>query len=356
MIARLRTRFAIALVAAIGCALPAIAADDFCWKDSYGRGVGTIPTICSGGKENQAGLCYDKCRAGMHAVGPVCWSDCPPGYTDTGATCHINLPLTKSPTWVCTHYWPGWMGGGCRWKDSRCASGYTNVGLFCALDSAGKSPPAGFSGSYLDPMKNSYGRGAGTVPSDCGSKERDAGLCYDHCRAGYGGVGPVCWNSCPAGWVQCGMGCAKDTSTCATVTSDQVISSVSLIANAVSFGAAHYASSSVQGGAKVVKTAEEMSKLEKAVADAKKAWSAFKQTGAYKKYQELNKLKKELKDMTVEERLMYQTADSMEKLATGSPSPEEQARDLIAIAAVADPTGIASAVGAYTYPKCAVRK
>ena len=67
---------------------------EFCWKDSYGRGVGTIPSDC-GAKENQAGLCYDKCKAGYNAVGPVCWSGCPAGYTDMGAVCHINKPLTK---------------------------------------------------------------------------------------------------------------------------------------------------------------------------------------------------------------------------------------------------------------------
>src|SRR3954465_3370104 len=120
---------------------------EFCWKDSYGRGVGTIPSDC-GAKENQAGLCYDKCKAGFNAVGPVCWSGCPAGYTDMGAVCHINKPLTKSPEWVCTAWFPGWMGGACRWKDTRCPAEYTNVGLFCALTSAGKSAPAGYSGTF----------------------------------------------------------------------------------------------------------------------------------------------------------------------------------------------------------------
>lgn len=44
--------------------------------------------------------------------------------------------------------------------------------------------------------KNSYGRGAGTAPSQtCGSKQYDAGLCYDPCKSGYNAVGPVCHNA-----------------------------------------------------------------------------------------------------------------------------------------------------------------
>ena len=33
----------------------------FCWKDSYGRGVGLIPQGCDSGKYLEAGLCYDHC-------------------------------------------------------------------------------------------------------------------------------------------------------------------------------------------------------------------------------------------------------------------------------------------------------
>jgi len=45
--------------------------------------------------------------------------------------------------------------------------------------------------------KSSYGRGVGT-PLTCGTKQYDAGLCYPYCKAGYAGVGPVCWETCPA--------------------------------------------------------------------------------------------------------------------------------------------------------------
>jgi hypothetical protein len=62
-------------------------------------------------------------------------------------------------------------------------------------------------------------------PNTCpGHKpEYDAGLCYERCRPGYKGVGPVCWaesknvgvgkpvglNPCPEGWVNDGLTCRE---------------------------------------------------------------------------------------------------------------------------------------------------
>lgn len=58
-----------------------------CAKRVYDRGVGTVPTACTGGKQYQDGLCYQPCRAGFHGVGPVCWGQCPAGFSDQGALC-----------------------------------------------------------------------------------------------------------------------------------------------------------------------------------------------------------------------------------------------------------------------------
>jgi hypothetical protein len=38
--------------------------NDFCWKDSYGRGVGTIPNGCPSGYEMLGVLCYEACPSG----------------------------------------------------------------------------------------------------------------------------------------------------------------------------------------------------------------------------------------------------------------------------------------------------
>ena len=37
----------------------------------------------------------------------------------------------------------------------------------------------------------------------------DAGLCYDRCRDGYDGVGPVCWGRCLPGYTNGGALCTN---------------------------------------------------------------------------------------------------------------------------------------------------
>ena len=64
---------------------------NFCWKDSYGRGVGTVPNACSEDEERLGLLCYKKCPAGFNRpAGLDCYSICPSGFTDTGLYCMIN--------------------------------------------------------------------------------------------------------------------------------------------------------------------------------------------------------------------------------------------------------------------------
>ena len=36
-------------------------------------------------------------------------------------------------------------------------------------------------------------------------------LCYPPCKAGYNGNGPVCWQQCPAGKVECGGALCVDS-------------------------------------------------------------------------------------------------------------------------------------------------
>ena len=46
--------------------------------------------------------------------------------------------------------------------------------------------------------KKVAGRTAGEPLSSCPeNKEKDGALCYDYCKDGYSGVGPVCWQNCP---------------------------------------------------------------------------------------------------------------------------------------------------------------
>jgi hypothetical protein len=77
-----------------------------------------------------------------------------------------------------------------------CPPGYTDDGATCRLDNIR--------------AKESYGRGVGTLPIGCGDAESQAGLCYERCRDGFDGVGPVCWRRCPPGMHDDGAFCRRD--------------------------------------------------------------------------------------------------------------------------------------------------
>ena len=65
-----------------------------------------------------------------------------------------------------------------------------------AADTYGK-----FAGPQNQPKScwlKTYGRGWGHPLSACpAGKEKNALMCYDKCKPGYTGVGPVCWQDCP---------------------------------------------------------------------------------------------------------------------------------------------------------------
>jgi len=164
-----------------------------CWKDSYGRGVGRPITTCAEGLEQDGLLCYPPCRDGYAGVGPVCWQRCSsfsePGLVDTGAFCQRNLYITSANNGACPWYDVCGLtfAKGCSTCPDTNGNGisYINDGCTCRI------PPRTYT-------KDSYGRGAG-VPLGCATGlEYDAGLCYESCDEDYGGVGPVCWQGCPA--------------------------------------------------------------------------------------------------------------------------------------------------------------
>lgn len=166
-------------------------------KPSYGRGAGEVPTICSG--ERDAGLCYQECREGFDGVGPVCWRRCPAGMTDDGAFCRRDVDIRGSDNSRCPWYDACGLTfeRGC----STCPAGFQNDGCTCRRD------------AWIF-AKESYGRGAGTVSTDCGpGRDYDGGLCYPRCRDGFNGVGPVCWGTCEAGYDDHGGTCYRDPQT-----------------------------------------------------------------------------------------------------------------------------------------------
>lgn len=310
---------------------------EFCWRESYGRGVGTIPTSCNGGQQYDAGLCYDQCQSGMKGVGPVCWGSCPGGWTDHGVGCTKPAPYGR--------------GGGYPWKfgdalnDSgmfqrceadngrgncekngavvypKCKPGYHQVGCcVCSPDC-----PAGFGDTGATCTKPSYGRGAGKIPTACaGGAEYDAGLCYTGCRAGFSGVGPVCWGQCPAGWVNCGAGCASSADECAGAITDQVVSVLDVAANIALTVA-------TSGGGTAAKAAITTS--------AKSAAHRVMAKGVSKAA-----MKKKMRELANEagQTIQEKQLEIMASMAMGEDfDPYEL-----------DPTGVASIVKAYNKPVC----
>jgi len=165
-------------------------------RESYGRGAGSA-LGCASGEERDGALCYPECKDGYNGAGPVCWQKCPEGYTNDGATCRRNAKIISADNSDCPLY-----DKCCLWKKnsgrSKCPEGYKNDGCTCRRD------------AHIF-AKDSYGRGAGKPLRTCDSnEEKDGALCYPKCKAGFNGVGPVCWGTCPDGYKNDGATCRKD--------------------------------------------------------------------------------------------------------------------------------------------------
>ena len=346
---------AILLALTVSPATSYAAADDsgkeFCWKDSYGRGVGTVPQKCARGQDRIGLLCYDKCGKNMKRFGFDCHSVCPKGMANQGLFCRA------------TEYG---RGGGYPWKFgdglndkgmikrcekdhgkgncqkqglifyAKCKPGYTNIGLICRP----KQPncKALGLGGQLDlscAKKVAIGKPETGICSS--GQENDAGLCYKNCKKGYDGVGPVCWGDKPKGWVNCGMGAAKDSKTCASITFGQVaaVGEIALFVGTLGSGGA--ASKAATGPQK----ASKLAKLKKEFAAMKKAFDKIKDTPKMKKAITAAKNAGRVKK-----------GYNAGKTLAAATTEEDMVRAAAQIAAIADPTGVSSAVAAYTYPKC----
>lgn len=209
----------------------------FYWKGSYGRGVGTIPALeCPAGKERGGGLCYDACEGDydMNEAASLCMIECPEGYADNGLVCHWKGSISYIPKseWdscktrtkkSCTKIFgkKTCVGGDCiGGLVTECRDGYKNIAGVCWFNSP---VPQGFSGTNLDPMKPSYApRNPVAQKQVCrDNKILQDGLCYESCRSGFHGIGPVCWADTPKGFVDCFTGYAKNPTACASVMGSQ---------------------------------------------------------------------------------------------------------------------------------------
>jgi hypothetical protein len=251
----------------------------FCWRQSYGNGVGVPLNTCPPGTEQDGLLCYPPCNDGYYGVGPVCWQKCPDGFRDDGAFCRkpdeygrgagrvpdVTCPPGFSQRGIGAAAWCDngptlpWdlqttaAGVGCHDDEEingglcypRCAPNFHPVG--CCVCSA--DCPADFGADMgVSCTKQTYGRGAG-VPMICApDQQQDAALCYPPCQEGFHLVGPLCWQDCSPGWTPCGAGCSKNAdpimgvevpwSDCALTITDQALSVVTVAANIATLGLA----------------------------------------------------------------------------------------------------------------------
>lgn len=181
-------------------------------KTIYSRAGDTSvrPTSCANGGKQIGALCYAQCPASYDEVGFDCHSRCAAGYKDDGLLCRIDARIISRGTYdrgvgslpscasgsniagVCYQACPAGTDTVGLTCNSRCASGFTDDGLFCRNDYS----------------KDTVSRTS--IPGLCGpGEERDGALCYPKCRANFSGVGPVCYKNCPQGYTNDGLFCRR---------------------------------------------------------------------------------------------------------------------------------------------------
>jgi hypothetical protein len=338
----------------------ASARQPYCYRDSYGRGVGRPLTTCASSEEKDGALCYPKCEPGYNGVGPVCWQDCPSGFTDIGVSCAKPSAYGRGAG----HPWK--IGDRAFSLDPKCTPGFHSVG--CCICS-----PDCINGMRDDGAlcaKKSYGCGVGT-PFDCaGGLAQDGALCYPPCKSGFHGVGPICWQDCPAGKVACGAGCAESGTTCATQTTSMVTSPVMLAANIATAGSS---STMTKSYGKIIDTVKDLYTSNKHLIDAgrylyKAAYQAgtkghqlgeavglwvadyvgvFSRMTTPKVESEIAKhFSPEAADWVRQQYALHHLSLMME--ADGM----DFAQGVLGAVTVFDPSGVSDVVAAYTHPIC----
>ena len=322
-------------------------ADNFCWKDTTDRGVGTIPSDCPAGMEQLGLLCYEPCPSGYSRSATDCIKDCPPHWTDEGLFCGLQdygrgggygfdlFASIHDGKARCEHDHGAnnCEENGLLWYP-KCAPGYhADACCICVPDEPDCSQFG--LGNRVD-IANSCARpltgGTPHIKNGCPSgKVYDAGLCYTPCESGYDGVGPVCWSQTPSGWVNCGAGDARTEEDCATAISAQVTSVIQSAVKIVT----------LLTGQEEAEVAEEAANTAD-LTTFKKLLSAFKL---------LLQQEPKLQKIIDEGQAGDLTTESLLK-AEGLTNVADIARFTAQIAAFFDPTGVSGIVAAYSYPTC----
>ena len=377
------------------------AALDYCWKDSYGRGVGTIPYKCSASQETQGKApfftCYDKCPTGYSSTAlGGCMQTCPAAtYRDAFGNCVDNgakkrykydeYTTVRNPNPKrCNIFSYGTNLEKCFWEECRkkngkngctkhgaavvakCKPGYKKAALHCIPDLDCK----GFAGKGVDISGKTFCETKRKPPrppkpADCGKGYvNDAGLCYKGCTKGYTGVGPVCWVKCPKisgkQWVECGAGCAENATACGLNTADMVVSVLDSVVSIASLGTG-------SGITKLTKSARKG--LTKGIKQAAKQYGknfTKRFTSGYKKaVKTLTKegmakvgIVQDINTLQGTGRGVAAFFGAVQEVVGKDISQEEMdfqiAQQALSYGSLLDPSGVMGVVAAYTKPICNV--
>lgn len=194
----------------------------FCWRQTYGRGVGDVLKACPSGKQKIGLLCYTPCRSGYSRQGTLdCQQKCKSGWRDDGLFCrkpeygrgagYGYFPFRDHPRDRCEddHGRGNCERYGLIWYP-KCRSGYSNSGCCICRPSFSSCTAEGYTNPRIDlscAVKIELGD---PTPLICaGGLEQDGLLCYPPCRDNFNGIGPVCWQECDDDQVNCGLGKLK---------------------------------------------------------------------------------------------------------------------------------------------------
>eukprot|EP00927_Polykrikos_kofoidii_P004995 TRINITY_DN11986_c1_g1_i1.p1 TRINITY_DN11986_c1_g1~~TRINITY_DN11986_c1_g1_i1.p1 ORF type:complete len:522 (-),score=39.29 TRINITY_DN11986_c1_g1_i1:80-1585(-) len=288
----------------------------FCWKRSYGRGVGKPLSECSRGRRKIGALCYSYCPAGMKRVGFDCHSVCPKGFRDDGLYCRRSEYGRGAG-------YPWKFGDGLNDKGMykrcekakgkgkcqkwgaivypKCKKDYRNFGCCICRPKKPNCEKLGL-GHRFDLSCAKKIKIGDPKPMICKSNlERNGALCYKKCKRTFYGAGPVCWGTCDNSQVNCGAACAKTSGQCALAVVGQSIAPLILAANIASFGMAKRGKDAAAAGTQTVKVSGEAATSSSKVGQAMiKVVNTFE---AAKNNKNVVKITTTLKDYKTAERL-----------------------------------------------------
>lgn len=330
---------------------------EFCWKDTYFRNVGIIPSKCSGDKEKIGLLCYSKCPSGYSRFGFDCHQNCPSGWSDQGLFCrHAEYGRGGGYPWK---FGDGFSDKGMKKRCEnehgsgkcekngaiyypKCKSGYYSFGCCICRPYAPNCSALGYN-SGIDLSCAKKIRIGDPKPMDCESGYvKSAGLCYKQCDEGYTGIGNICWGNAPSGWVDCGMGAAKDSLTCASIVTSQISSVVKLTINVATFGMSISANQSATAAEKSTAVIAYSSDVKKLLDFWTKNKDTFK--SIMTNFNAANIIAQSLYDVL--------SADDGSDGLWDDITIEDVTRIVADLMSIVEPTGVASVVSEYTYPKC----